>query len=487
MFDPTVTFPRDQVSEHLDNQGDALVTSGHLLARYLTAADQVIEKAITPREKPKVQKWAFRDGFRQQPEIDQVFRKTNKFAWMTLLDVKGADKHEGAYGPIHAFAEGVPYDGYYEISLKAEAVNRRHPYDLKLLGTDPEERLRLGIVAGNRLAGPLHKPQPMEPLLAEIDLADRQEWYSVRVWLDQGFTPRFTFQNGLMDVRNLYGKLVNRYKDRFPKRKRGGIVENRFNAIHHGKLPQIRIHEIEISGPHYDTWPTKSQLAVLGEDWEAVARTGKLSEPQMRKHLTRFMSRAYRRPVRGEEVERILKVIQIRKQTGRTDLESYADGLKAVLCSPNFLYLDQDDSGQLSPYALASRLSYFLWSSMPDAELLKLAKEDRLKEPEVLEAQVERLLSDSKCDAFLDGFLESWLTLRDLGSMPPDRGKFRDYYHYDLDSAMREETRLFTKLLLYDNRNVELFLDADFTFVNRPLARLYGLKPPVGTDFNWPG
>ncbi len=138
----------------------------------------------------------------------------------------------------------------------------------------------------------------MEPLLAELDLADEQKWYTVRVWLDAGFTPRFTFQNGLMDVRNLYAKIVNKYRDQFPKRQRGGIVENRFNAIHFGKLPQIRIHEIEITGPHYNAWPRESQRDVLGEDAETALQTGQLTEAQMRTHLAAFASRAYRRPVR---------------------------------------------------------------------------------------------------------------------------------------------------------------------------------------------
>ncbi|MCA9067767.1 MAG: DUF1592 domain-containing protein, partial [Planctomycetaceae bacterium] len=483
MFDPTVSFPRDQTSEHLDNVGGTLVTSGHLLARYLNAADLVIQKAMTPGKKPELKTWAFRDGFRQQPEIDQVFRKTNKFAWMTLLDVVGADKHEGAYGPIHAFADGVPYDGYYDIHLKAEAVNRLHPYDPEFLGTDPNEPLRLGIVAGNRKAGPLHKPQPIEPLLAELDLADEQKWYTVRVWLDAGYTPRFTFRNGLMDVRNLYSKLIRKYKDQFPKPQRPGIVEARFNAIHHGKLPQIRIHEVEISGPYFESWPRECHRSVLGTDWERVQESGTLSEGQMRKHLTAFMSRAYRRPVQNEEVNRILKVIQVRRGEGRTDLEAYSDGLKAVLCSPSFLYLEEPGQAQLSNYALASRVSYFLWSSMPDETLLKLAAENRLQDPKILDTQVERMLADPKLDAFVDGFLDSWLTLRDLGSMPPDRNQFRAFYHYDLDSAMRKETRLFTRYLLQQNLSVGHFLDADFTFVNKPLAKLYGINSPQGAGF----
>ena len=483
MFDPTAVFPRDQLSEHLDNVGGTLVTSGHLLAKYLAAADLVVQKAMRPLEKPAVQTWTFKGGFRQQPEIDQVFRKTNKFAWMTLLDVVGADKHEGAYGPIHAFAEGVPYDGYYDIRIKAEAVNRINPYDPEFLGLDPAEPFRLGIVAGNKLAGPLHKPQPIEPLLAEVDLADEQKWYTLRVWMDQGYTPRFTFRNGLMDVRNLYARLIRKYEDQFPPRKRPGIVENRFNAITHGKLPQIRIHEIEITGPFYDQWPTESQRAILGEHSAQILKTRRMSESQMRKQLSAFASRAYRRPAQAEEIDRILDLIAARKQSGRSDLEAYADGLKAVLCSPSFLYLEEPGTKGLSSHALASRLSYFLWSSMPDEVLMKLAEEDKLSDSKVLEAQVERMLDDPKSEAFLDGFLASWLTLRDLGSMPPDRSQFSEFYHYDLDSAMRQETKLFTRHLIEQNLSVDHFLDADFTFLNKRLAKHYGIEGPKGWEF----
>ena len=190
MFDPTEAFPRDQTVDHLDNVGDALVTSGYLLARYLEAAERIVDKALYPLNQPEPQTWKFDDDLDQQPEIDQVFRKTHRFAHLTLFDVIGADKHEGAYAPIHAFAQGVPHDGYYEIRFNAEAVNRDHPYDDEFLGIDRREPFRLGIVAGNREVGPLHKPQPIEPLLAEVELADEMKTYTVRVWLDQGYTPR---------------------------------------------------------------------------------------------------------------------------------------------------------------------------------------------------------------------------------------------------------------------------------------------------------
>jgi hypothetical protein len=222
---------------------------------------------------------------------------------------------------------------------------------------------------------------------------------------------------------------------------------------------------------------------VLGDDWESATASGVLSEEQMRRNLARFASRAYRRPAQPEEIDRLLQLIAVRRQAGKSPLEAYADGLKAILCSPSFLYLDEADDTQLSSYALASRLSYFLWSSMPDEELLELAAQDKLQEPETLRAQVERLLKDPRSDAFIEGFLASWLTLRDLGSMPPDRSKFNEYYHYDLQQAMRQETQLFTRHLIDRNLSIANFLHSDFTFVNKPLAKFYGLAPPEGHEF----
>lgn len=483
VFDPTTTFPRDQTREHLDNIGATLVTSGHLLSGYLAAAEQVIDKAFVALEKPDPRKWTFRDGFHQQPEIDQVHRKTNEFRHMTLYDVVGADKHEGAYGPIHAFREGVPVDGWYTLRIKAEALHRLNPYDPEFLGRDPSEPLRLGIVAGDYRVGALHKPQPIEPLLAEIDLADESQWYTVRIWLDAGITPRFTFRNGLMDARNLWSRILRKYPDQFPELKTRGIVEARYTAIKYSKLPQIHIHEIEIEGPFYDSWPTDSQRAVLGDDAGKIPSSGALSEEKTRHHLTEFASRAFRRPAAPVEIDRLMQVIQVRRESGRSPVEAYADGLKAVLCSPEFLYLDETTDQQLTSHALASRLSYFLWSSMPDDMLLKLAETDQLQRPEILAAQVERMLADPRSSDFIDGFLGSWLTMRDLGATPPDREQFRDFYQYDLDAAMRRETHLFARHLLDQNLSIVHFLDSDFTFVNRPLARFYGLEVPQSHEF----
>lgn len=487
MFDPTATFPKDQTRHHFDNVGERLVTSGFLLARYLEAAEQTIDKALLATAKPQIRKWTFRDDFRQQPEIDQVHKRTTRFKHLTLYDVVGADKHEGAYAPIHAFSEGVPIDGYYQIRLKAEALNRINPYDPEFLGLDPSEPFRLGIVPGDFTAGYIHKPQPVEPLLAEIELADEARWYAVRVWMDRGYSPRFTFRNGLMDVRNLYPRVLRKYPELFPKDRKGGIGDNRFNVIKHGKLPQINIHEVEIEGPFYDSWPTAGQRALLGDKCEEILATRSLSTRQMRDLLRSFLSRAYRHPATSEDIDRIMQVVNARQKQGRNTLAAFADGLKAALCSPNFLYMEENPAvatgPELTSTALASRLSYFLWSSMPDQILRNLAATDELRKPKILKAQVGRMLKDKRSDAFITGFLGSWLNLRALGSTPPDRGRFRDFYHYDLDAAMRQETHLFTRHLIDRNLGITNFLDSRFTFVNKPLARHYGIDPPAGSGF----
>jgi hypothetical protein len=226
---------------------------------------------------------------------------------------------------------------------------------------------------------------------------------------------------------------------------------------------------------------------VLGDDWEAASATGALSEETIRRHLTEFTARAYRRPAQTEEIDRLMRLIAVRRQAGRSTLKAYRDGLCAVLCSPGFLYLDEPGDGdtQLSAHALASRLSYFLWSSMPDQPLLDLAARGAFDDPDALAEQARRMLADPRSSGFIDGFLDSWLALCDLGSMPPDRAKFEAYYRYGLQASMRQETRLFMRHLLDNNLSIANFLDSDFTFVDAPLARHYGLAapPPPGTGF----
>ena len=482
-FDPTTTFPRDQSEEHMDNLGDVLRTSGYLLEQYLEAADLVVEKVFASTEPPATRTWQFRGNFKPQQELTAAHRLLNN-RFIGIYECMDTAHHEGGYASVSEFDAGVPVDGHYEIKVLVQAMNREHPYDPKIFGTDSREPFRIGLVPGDAKAGPLYQPQPLQPMLAEWPLSDGAPvWHTLRVWLDAGQTPRFVFPNGPRSARNSWARIAEYHKDKWPlydrksDRTQGlGIFQNRILSLVEGKLPHIRVHEVEIRGPLVEPWPPASQRAVLGEK--------PFAPENLREVLRAFAGRAYRRPATNEEVDRLVAVAAKRRHDGRSPRDGLKDALKAALSSPSFLYLAQGTvSGPADPkarprldgYALASRLSYFLWSSLPDAELLALAASGELTRPEVIVAQTRRMLASPRSEAFVSGFLDSWLNLRSLGSMPPDRKDFERYYSKGLEHAFKTETRLFLRDLLARDASIVNFLDAPYSFLNQPLATHYGL------------
>jgi hypothetical protein len=162
-------------------------------------------------------------------------------------------------------------------------------------------------------------------------------------------------------------------------------------------------------------------------------------------------------------------------------------GVEAVLVSPYFLFRVERDpaSGgehRITDWELASRLSYFLWSSMPDAELFRLAKDAKLHDPQVLAAQVTRMLKDRKSDALVENFGGQWLQTRNLDSIKPDPDKFGAFTP-ELRAAMKKETQLFFSYILHEDRSILEFLTAKYTFINEPLAKLYGIPNVTGDQF----
>ncbi len=477
MFDPTGSFPTDNTVANFDNIGDALVTSGYLLEHYLEAADRIVEKAFARTEPATQHQWVFRDGFKQQPELNPAHEEAFDFRYLCLYDGPRADRPEGAYGPLTEFDSGVPVDGVYRIKVLAQAMNRDTPYDEKHLKINLDEPFRMGIVPGDTSLEEQHTVQPLQPVLAETVIADgAPQWYTLEIPLDQGFGPRFTFPNGMMATRQTFNRLAREYPELLPEEKRGnrGIFINRKNIIRHGYLPHIRIHEVHVIGPIGEAGPTRTRKAILGDEPFTADRTEAL--------LRTFATRAYRRPVTPDELKRLMRLVADRTEAGRTDEQAFRDALKAVLCSPAFLYLqpgDDPSADRLSAYALASRLSYFLWSTMPDDRLFELAASDRIGDPDVLRREVRRMSADPRSEAFLEGFLDGWLNLRDLGSQPPDRDAFAPYYADDLEASMRTETKLFLRHLIDEDRSLVECLSADYSFINRDLAMLYGVGDAV--------
>jgi Protein of unknown function (DUF1592)/Protein of unknown function (DUF1588)/Protein of unknown function (DUF1585)/Protein of unknown function (DUF1587)/Protein of unknown function (DUF1595)/Planctomycete cytochrome C len=194
--------------------------------------------------------------------------------------------------------------------------------------------------------------------------------------------------------------------------------------------------------------------------------------------LRGFMERAFRRPIPAGEVERYLALVRAKLDAKFCFQEALRTGLKAVLCSPDFLFF-QETPGRLDDYALASRLSYFLWSSVPDEPLLALAKNGALHQPETLRAQVERLLSDAKSQRFVENFVGQWLDLRNIRATEPDEQLYPEFDELLCDSMLRETHAFFDDMLRRDLSATHL-VASDFAMVNGRLATLYGISNVEG-------
>ena len=199
---------------------------------------------------------------------------------------------------------------------------------------------------------------------------------------------------------------------------------------------------------------------------------------------------AYRRPVTQIEIAELEKFVGIAEAHGQTVEQGIQLALQAMLVSPNFLFRIEHDANPTDPAAvhnisgveLASRLSYFLWSSMPDDELLNLGESGKLGAPAVLDAQVKRMLEDPRSSALADNFAAQWLETRNLDVVKPDPQKFPDW-NPELRDAMRSETNLFFNYVLRQNRPMADFLDAKYTFLNERLAKHYGIEGVTGPEF----
>ncbi len=203
-----------------------------------------------------------------------------------------------------------------------------------------------------------------------------------------------------------------------------------------------------------------------------------------------LVRRAYRRPVTPAEINALTRFVTLAQSEGDSFEQGVRVALQALLVSPQFLFRIEREpartnaSGQyrLSNHELAARLSYFLWSSMPDDELLRFAREHQLAQPAVLNAQVQRMLRDPKADALVENFAGQWLQLRNLDLVNPDPDRFPNFTP-ELREAMRRETELFFAAIVKEDRSLLDFIDGRFTFINETLARHYGIPGVTGKEF----
>ncbi len=423
-FTPADDFPADDVGYGFDNIGDVLSLQPVLLEKYLAAADKVVGAGLTPPGPVASARQ------RYNPQNIPVTPRSARSKEPVRIVFTTAGE---AFLPKFHF----PVEGDYTVRVRA--------WGTKVGGEAPRVTLR---VDGKELKTAAVDADVKKPGTYEVTTRVQEGERRVAV----AFTNPFTDKAAKDDN-----------KDR-----RLGVVG------------------LEIEGP---TNPVVKPPSAFLKAFQAVKPAGKTGgRVAAEKVVADFARKAYRRPVRADEVARLMKLYDVAAGQGEPFEKAVALPLKAALVSPHFLFRVEEDpkSGEavrtINDYEFATRLSYFLWSTMPDEELFRHAAAGDLRKPAVLEGQVKRMLKDPKVRGLSENFAGQWLQLRNLKTLTPDKGYFPSWDE-SLKAAMVREAELFFEHVVQDDRSVLEFLDADYTYLNERLATHYGVSGVSGPEF----
>lgn len=440
-------LPPDAVSaEGFKNNGQSLQMSALQLEYYLSTARRALDRVIVSGPAPK--------------KYDYTFTETNVKGWL------GNPQFSNRLGRQQQFlgkmVKDYPEEGDFLVRVKLTA-------DLKPNTGYPLLEVAVGYRPDTKI------------LFREFDLV---EITSAEV---QTFEFRGRVENFPLPVRGQgkYPGLVVRARNVYddgsplPKGKKDKKRKQTFPDEPH--LPTIQIQSVEFHGPVYDEWPPARHRQIL---FDSPLRD-KDETAYVTEVLRRFMKRAYRRPATQSEVDLLAHFYQSIRPEFPTFEEAIRETLAMVLIRSEFLYLVEPAGKEKRPitdWELASRLSYFLWSTLPDDRLLKLAEKGELRNQMILAAEVDRMLKDPKSSRFIEQFTEQWLQLNVLESVAISR----DYYSgFDdkLKEDMRQETQQFFAELVRENLSALHLLSSDFTMLNESLAKHYGFEGVFGRKF----
>ena len=485
-WNPAADFPKEVVKHGFDNVGAELVTSGMLLEHYFGAAEEVVKRATRFEGSPARKRYAqttpfyFEGGVNKDlPKLFQVdrFRFTPETPY---TDMYGRHYRGGHIGFEPLARGGVPASGMYRVRVKAAAVDRWHDYGDVIDDFRNGDPLVLELMAVDRKGSVTSTGNvSAERSLAKVELTSEEpEWFEWEVYFDKGFEPEVRFRNGTLATKRLVRLLSQKAPGREEIKPFAGMKNG--NEKSHGILkgyqgPKLRIWEIQVEGPLIEQWPPKGHQLLYGD-----LKPEEITFKNALGRLRAFAEAAFRRPLEAGELEPIESLVIAKLKEGLKPIEALQLGFQTILCSPGFIYLSEG-VGPLNDYALASRLSFFLWSSMPDKELIRVAENGSLTNPRVLKKQVSRMLEDPKSDRFVSNFIRRWFELDNIGEMPVS-DDFRSYHRDSIESAMQAETEAFFRYILDRNKNPGELLSADYSFINRELALHYGIEGVVGNN-----
>jgi len=497
---PTEDFPVDDSGYGFDNNGDVLSISPLLMEKYMAAAKNISQLAVYGEALPSKPGRLVRLLNRRSPDANDVLAEGNAGIYLPY-SLRGAMYGTWTF-PADAEYEfrlrfanfrgdtesGVEVSPEEKARLQAERrkkfeADRAERAKARALGIAPKEPTPEDIAKEMEAA---RKAAPPRKLILSVDGAP------VIQDVVEG-TTAYTYTRGEIVARTKLKAGEHFLRASFPEL---ADLKDPHENINPDMRRALFVDYLEILGP-YD--PSPEPPASYRKIFICGHAPGQHNAQCARKIISNLMEQAYRRPVTEAELQSKLNLVALVRKDGDTLEAGVRLALQAILSSPDFLFRIERDpkpaaviaasttpaapaAHYVSDYELASRLSYFIWATMPDQELYRLAKEQKLRQPAVLEAQVRRMLKDPKSHNLVENWAGQWLQMRNLGRTKPDPVRFPSVDDELLD-AMRHETDLFVSEIIREDRSILDFIDAPFTYVNGPLARHYGIPGVNGEEF----
>ena len=450
-------LPVDNTRDGFDNEGDKLVMSPFAMDAYFRVASEIAEKVVGGMPEASTTHHSYDNGLGRRLGSDGVASYENTNDGMTT---EGYRYNDASRGFGLKYGDTVP--GYYDVKVNGHFtfidptvggafLRERDLYFKVDLGKE-NERLRITTNIDPKISKKALSTQ-------DFLLSDK-----VRIYLEPG-------QNAVLYSYNYFYPLP---KDLSTLKPIPPLPVNKAFA----KLPKALLHFIsaDVTGPYYDSWPPKNDF------YNTYYEDLKDHDPhkQYQQFIRKLAVKLFRRPVNDNELTRFFDVAKKRYETDENVLDAVQSALTMMLCSPKFLYKYEGDSLNLDDYAIASRLSYFLWNTLPDDRLIKLASEGKLKDASVRSAEALRMLQDPKSQRFVTDFTEQWLELHKIDVVNPQAEMLKYSFKgfTDIRPFMGQESIEFFKVVLNENLSLLNFIHSDFVVINHPLNQIYKLELP---------
>lgn len=462
---PMANLLGDTLEDGFDTNGDVLGLSQFHLEQYIEAFRKILDATVFSGEQPVEQRIRVESENLRMTSLSQ--NRRNERVNRTSESIDFHDIRLRAY--FDNF-ERVSTTGRYRIKIRATGKDRGL-YDEEATGIYDGDPIRLRVHLGDRI-------QDFDLLDEEVMEIELDEWIGAGTKLQLSYPTdglrlrsngNFKFQYAIAHDHlkkhnsEIYERVLREVVPQAPERTRRN-VGHWSHWTEHWQGPRPRLFNAEVEGPFYESWPPRRQIALLGKD----------PQPENAVDILRpIAERAWRREVREGELDRIVQLVESSaKSLG--DIEAFKEGIVAILVSPSFLIINPENGEPANRFA--TKLSYFLKSTIPEESLREMAWKGKLDDFQSVRAEVARHFEQSEADEFLKEYPHAWLQLDRINFMSPDPEHFPLYDRKRLNEDMVNEAERFFEHIIENNLPVTELLSADYSFINADLAKVYGVE-----------